>query len=555
MTDKKVISWLLKTVGKFKVYIIIMLLLQMIVNGGAVCYALVLKKMIDCAVAGNKDGFFRGLFIFSAMMIIIMLMRLVLRQIEESARSGMENSYKSRLFRTLLSKDYGKISKVHSEEWMNRITSDTAVCANGMTEILPGFIGMAVRMTGTLVLMFLLQPVLTYFIIPGGILFVVITLFLRKYLKSQHKKVQEKDGAVRVYLQERISNMIILRTFGAENKALSGAEEKFSEHRKVRKHKALISGLCGTGFSLVINGMYIIGIGCCGYGIIKGSVSYGTLTAIIQLIGQLQAPLSGISGYVPRFYGMLASAERLIDAEKLETTDVFSFEKDIQKFYNNDFCSIELKNVSFSYDADPVLNNINFSIRKGDFIAITGLSGCGKSTLLKLIMGIYKPVSGTVDVKLISDEQIPVSSFKGLFAFVPQSNCLMNGTIRDVITFEDKQVSSDELAKAVEISCADFIHELHDGLDTQLGEKGNGLSEGQMQRIAIARAIYNDAPVLILDEATSALDIETERRLLYNIRKLTYKTVFIVTHRPEALKICNKQLTFDDDTISLNYHK
>lgn len=551
MTDKKVISWLLKTVGKYKGYIIILLFLQMIANGGAVGYAVVMKNMIDCAVNGDKEFFFRNLFLFAALMFFLMIIRFVLRQIEETAKSGMENSFKSGLFSTLLCKDYGQVSKVHSEEWMNRITSDTAVCANGMTEILPGFIGMAVRMTGALVLMFLLEPRLAYFIIPGGVFFVIITLFLRKYLKSYHKKVQEKDGAVRVYLQERISNMLLLRIFGAENKALRGVGEKLSEHKKVRKQKALISGFCGTGFSLVINGMYIIGIGYCGYGILNGSVTCGTLTAVIQLIGQLQAPLSGISGYVPKFYGMLASAERLIEAERFEAMADYAFEGDIQKLYNDDFCGIELKNVSFGYDGELILENIDFSVSKGDFIAVTGLSGCGKSTLLKLLMGVYKPVGGTADVSLISGERISVSRFKGLFAYVPQGNCLMSGKIRDVITFEEKQVCYDTLAKAVEISCADFINELPDGLDTQLGEKGTGLSEGQMQRIAIARAIYNDAPVLILDEATSALDSKTENRLLQNLKKLTSKTVLIVTHRPEALKICNKQLEFGDNTFSI----
>ncbi|MBE6861765.1 MAG: ABC transporter ATP-binding protein [Ruminococcus sp.] len=558
MTNKKSASWLLKTVGKHKGNIVLLLLLHTFVNGGAVCYALVMKKMVDCAVGKDKNGFFTGLLIFGMLMLILMLTRMAIRQIEEATRSGTENSLKKRLFRTLLNKDFGQVSAVHSEEWMNRITSDSAVCANGMTEILPGFTGMFVRFSGALVMMFLLQPQLAYILIPGGIVFVLITLMLRKYLKAHHKKVQEKDGAVRVYLQERISSMLILRTFGAEKEALCGAEKEFAEHKSARMRKAFISNLCNTGFSFAINGMYLLGIGYCGYGILNDTVSYGTLTAIIQLIGQLQAPLSGISGFVPRYYAMIASAERLMEAESytdIQSDKVRSAEE-TKELYNTKIKGLAFDKVSFCYkkenNAEPVLDNVSFSVSKGDFIAVTGLSGCGKSTLLKLLMGVYAPLSGSVDVRLTNNEHIPINVMRRLFAYVPQGNYLMGGTIRDVITFGKNEVQSDSLEKAVKLACAEFINKLPKKLDTVLGEKGSGLSEGQMQRISIARALYTDAPVLILDEATSALDIDTEKQLLNNLKQLTDKTVFIVTHRPEALKICNKQFELSDKKVSFN---
>lgn len=550
MTDKKAVLWLLKTSGKHKVYIVILLLLQIFVNGGAVGYAVIMKKIVDSAVGHDKNGFFDGILVFGILMLILMTTRMVLRQIEEAARSGMENSFRKRLFKTLLNKDYGQVSAVHSEEWMNRITSDTAVCANGMTEILPGITGMLVRMSCALVMMFMLQPKLSYIIIPGGVVFVLITLILRKYLKGHHKKVQEKDGAVRVYLQERISSLLVLRTFGAEKEALYGAEKEFSEHKAARMKKAFISNLCNTGFSFAINGMYLIGIGYCGYGILNGVVSYGTLTAVMQLIGQLQVPLSGISGFVPRFYAMTASAERIMEAESYADiqSDKVKTSDEAKELYNTVIESFVFDRVFFDYkkekESEPLLDNMSLSVDKGDFAAVTGLSGCGKSTLLKLLMGIYEPQSGTVDVKLTNGERIPVSVMRRLFAYVPQGNYLMSGTIREVITFGKKEIQTEALERAVKLACADFINELPQKLDTVLGEKGSGLSEGQMQRISVARALYSDAPVLILDEATSALDAETEKQLLNNLKKLTTKTVFIVTHRPEALKICNKQFEF-----------
>lgn len=558
MADKKAVDWLLKIVGRYKWNMVLLVLLQALVNGGAVCYALVMKNMVDCAVEQDKAGFFTGLLTFGMLMLSLMLIRVVLRQLEEATRSGMENTFKERLFEKLLVKDYGQVNAVHSEEWMNRMTSDTTVCAGGMTDILPGFTGMLVRMSGALIMMFVLQPKLAYILIPGGVFFVMITLLLRKYLKEQHKAVQEKDGAVRVYLQERISSMLILRTFGVEEQALAGAKVGLAEHKRARMRKAIISNLCNTGFYIAINGMYLLGIGYCGYGILKGMVTYGTLTAIIQLIGQLQAPLSGLSGFVPRFYACLASAERLMEAEEYKeacTEQVLNL-KETKALYEEQIREIVFDRVSFDYikevDGCPVLQEVSLSIQKGDYVAVTGNSGCGKSTLLKLLMGIYEPKSGKIEVLSETSKRIPITVLKRLFAYVPQGNFLMGGTIKEVITFgREKTESVMTVEKALELACGEFVRELPEGLDTVLGEKGAGLSEGQMQRIAIARALYADAPVLILDEATSALDSESESKLLNNIKQLTDKTVLIVTHRPEALKICNRRVEFTKEGIKV----
>ena len=258
MTDKKAVNWLLEITGNKKIYIIFLLLLQVVVNGGAVFYAMAMKQMVDGAVEQNKESFFAGLLTFGLLMLGLILVRGVLRQLEEFVRSSIENRFKERVFEQLLTRDYAQVSAVHSEEWMNRMTSDTVICANGMTELLPGFAGMAVRMVVALVMIFLLQPKLAYILIPGGIVFIGITFVLRKWLKIYHKKVQEKDGKVRVFLQERISSMLILRTFGVEKKALVGASQEFNEYKEIRMKKALISNFCSMGFSFAIK--YAIGI-------------------------------------------------------------------------------------------------------------------------------------------------------------------------------------------------------------------------------------------------------------------------------------------------------
>ena len=218
--------------------------------------------------------------------------------------------------------------------------------------------------------------------------------------------------------------------------------------------------------------------------------------------------------------------------------------------YQEQMKNIVLSDVSFSYrDMEnklQVLSDINLTICKGDYVAVMGDSGCGKSTLLKLLMSVYEPQTGSIRLEMLSGDMEAVREWRRVFAYVPQGNHLMSGTIRDVVTFyRGESATGITVEKALQLACADFVWELPDGLDTVLGEKGAGLSEGQMQRIAIARALYADAPILIFDEATSALDEMTERKLLEQLKCLTNKTVLIATHRKAALEICNKQLLFE----------
>ena len=556
MQKNGALLWLRKTTNTYRPMLILLTMFEIMVSLLGVCYALVMKQMVDHAVAKDSHGFVLGMMAFGLLVVIQLSLRMVTRQLSEAARSGMENTLKKNLFSALLKKDYGSICATHSEDWMNRLTSDTAVCANGRTDIVPGFMGMMIRLIGSLALIFWLQPGLSFLVIPGGIVFLIITVVLRKPIKRYHKEVQEKDGRVRVYLQERISSMLVVRSFGVEDVTLEQTADTMELHKTSRMKKAWISNICSSGFSLAINGMYLLGIGYCGYGIMKGNVSFGTLTAMIQLIGQLQSPLASLGGYVPKVFTTIASAERLMEVEQYEEVNVTGLrsECEVRTLYEEQIREIVFANVSFHYpkgqDHNPlevradVLKNMSVTINKGDYVAITGISGCGKSTMLKLLMGLYEPQSGVIKVILKDGTGISIKEMKWLFAYVPQGNFLMGGSIRDAVTF-GKSCEKDKLDRVMHLACAEFVYDLPEQLDTMLGEKGAGLSEGQMLRIAIARALYADRPVLILDEATSALDEATEEQLLKHLKTLTDKTVLLVTHRAKAQKICNKSLILE----------
>jgi ATP-binding cassette subfamily B protein len=291
--------------------------------------------------------------------------------------------------------------------------------------------------------------------------------------------------------------------------------------------------------------MYFAGVIYCAHGILTGRVTYGTLTAVMQLIGQVQGPLSGISSFVPWYYSVIASAERLMVVEDYADDGEVASAAEARALYDGSFGSLGLRGASFSYqplddeEMPVVLSNLSLEIRKGEYVAFTGHSGCGKSTVLKLLMCLY-PLDG--GERFVDDE--PLTAYhRRLFAYVPQGNALISGSIRDVVSFADPAASYDDarIREALAIACAD---EFVDDIDVVLGERGSGLSEGQMQRIAIARALFSDAPILLLDESTSALDELTERHLLENLRSLTDRTVVIVTHRSAALSVCDRVLRF-----------
>ncbi len=554
------IKWLYKVTGKYKITIAILLAVQAVLGISSVIFALLLRNVIDSAVNKDRAEFFNCLWVLVGLVAVQITLRAVSRYLEELSRSSIENNFKDRLFSNLMTKDYASVTAVHSGEWLNRLTSDTVVCAGGTVDILPGVAGMLVKMIGALVMILTLEPRFAYILFPGGAVLIFLTYAFRKVLKRLHRSIQEKDGRLRVFLQERLGSLMIVRSFAVERQTELEAQEKMSDHRSARMRRNRFSNLCNIGFSGAMNGMYLLGLGYCGYGILLGKISYGTLTAILQLIGQIQSPFANITGYLPKFYAMTASAERLMEVESFPDDcpkGAIEAEK-IHSFYENDFCAISFENAVFSYcnsENLTVMQNVSLKIDKGDYVAFTGHSGCGKSTLLKLLMCLYPLDRGErYLINCDGSREALTSQWHRLFAYVPQGNQLMSGTIREAVAFADKEKMQDEegLKRALKIACADeFVDELEEGIDSLLGERGQGLSEGQMQRIAIARAIFSDNPILLLDESTSALDEQTEKRLLENLRSMTDKTVLIVTHRGAVLEICNKIIRMNENGIEV----
>ena len=541
--DRRDLVWLRTALSGLQWSIFLLTLVRILSGIVGVAYAVCFRSIVDSAVAGSRAQVIRGVLEFLAVVLGQFLLSAAGRHLDESVRSSAENKLKLRLFHALLNRDYAQVTAVHSGEWMNRLTSDTQIVAGAAATLIPNAAGLAARLIASAITLLILLPGFTVVFLICGAVLMASTLWIRTHMKRLHREIQEQDGALRVFLTERLSNLMILKAYQQEAAAEQGAACLMNAHRDARLRKNRFSNFCNSGFLLAMNFAYVLGAAWCGIGIVGGTVSYGTFTAVIQLVGQLQSPIAGLTGFIPQYAAMLASTERLMEAEALPDHPAAGSQAE-------DFLGFGFRNVSYTYPDDrdrEVVSRFTAEIRKGDYVAFTGPSGCGKSTVLKLLLCLFAPDSGQRYVVTQKGEVPMEGGWSRLFAYVPQGNQLMSGSIREVVSFACPEKSKEDAAlwQALDVACAgDFVRMLPDGLDTVLGERGSGLSEGQMQRLAIARALFSDRPVLLLDEATSALDGASEVQVLKNIRSLTGKTVLIVTHRPAALEVVDRVIDF-----------
>ena len=439
------VAWLWRTPGRKKGYVAALTAVQVLTGFLNVGFALLLRNVINSAVSRDQES-----FRYYALLLLILtagslLLHMVNRWLTELSKAQLENLFKQRLTAAILRKEYAAVSAVHSGEWMNRLTNDTRIVAENYTELIPGLSGMGVRLVAAVTMLIVLDRHFAAILLPGGAAMIALSVLLRGVLKRLHTRMQESDGKLRIFLQECIGNLMIVKSYAAEEHAEQEAANRMRTHLRDRMRKNNLANLGTSGVAVAINAMYVYGIIYCARGIMTGSVSYGTLTAVMQLIAQIQGPITSISGYLPRWFAMLASAERLMEAEQLEDeqTEERMTPAQIRDFYDSRFRALRLRDVCFTYageDRQEILKDLSLEIRKGETVAFCGHSGCGKSTVLKLLLGMYPPDSGEITV----DGQPLTAAWRGLFAYVPQGNALLHGTIRDIVSFADPAHAGDE---------------------------------------------------------------------------------------------------------------
>ncbi len=550
-SDLPVIKWIAK-IGKAQVPVVVVLILINIVNGiTSVVFANFSKNVIDGATE-YQDLKYIIKFAIALLGIVLLQMTLTIlrNSLAERCKGRFDIILKRHLLDDIMKKDYSSVTAYHTGELQNRLFNDVVVVSDGFTKILPNTVFFISKLASALIYLIIIDKVFALIFLIGGIMVFLITRFFRKSLKSLHRRVQETEGKTRSFIQEVVTNLLAVKAFSAEDKMQAHTDNLQEDNFKAVIKRRNFSILANTGLSGLFNIGSVFAIAFGAWRILTGNMTYGTVTAMIQLVNQVQSPFASLSSVMPQYYSMIASAERLMEIDNLpDEADVNSAEFDREKLYA-DLNAISFKNISFKYDRDIILDNTSFEINKGDFVAVTGISGIGKSTLLKLLLGVFSVSDGSISVKT-AHGSIPVDKHtRCLFTYVPQGNMLISGTIRENLTFVNDNASEQEIENAIEISCAkQFIDELPLGIETVIGEKGLGLSEGQVQRLAIARSILSKAPVILLDEATSALDEATEKEFLTNLKKLDNVTCIIVSHKSAALEICNKHIQIQNGKI------
>ena len=549
----KPLRWLWRILAGTRWEVLCLLVLNVLSGGSGVALAWTLRNMIDRAVARDGAGFLRQGGLFLGVILLQLLLGALIRRTHEHASVTLENRLKKRLFETLLYKDYAAVTAVHTEEWMNRLVSDTTVTAGAIVSIVPQASGMLVMLVSAVSAVLVMLRAAVWAIVPAGVAISLMGYLFRKKLKALHKDIRAADGQVRVTLSERLSELMIVRSFRREQTAVRQGEAAMEAYRAARMRRNRFANLASFAYGLLMRSLYAGAAVYCGYGILQGTVSYGTFVAVLQLVGQIQTPFANLSSYIPQYYAMIASAERLMEAEGFadDCPEGQLPQPKIDELYGRSFRGLRFEDVSFAYTdrAEPtrVLQHVTVAGQKGEIIAVAGPSGQGKSTLLKLLLCLY-PVSGGRRLLVTAEGEMPLTSaHRGMFAYVPQGNRIFSGTVREALTFGDEDVPDEAIWQALDIAAADFVRELPEGLEAMLGERGAGLSEGQLQRLAVARAILSGHPILLLDEATSALDEGTEARLLDNLKRMTDKTVLIVTHRPRVRAISDRVWVLRED--------
>lgn len=537
-------KWLLKITGRQIWAVVLLCLFVIALTMVAIVQTLTMRKFLDSAAAGDKAGFLRWFGVYFGLIFFQLLGGGVRKLLQHSVSNRMHNRVRLQFFRTVLTREFAMLRDKKSGDLMQLISTDTSIVVSTVVGLPMEVCGLLAQVIGASVCLTFLQGKLALMLLGCFAVMLTVGLSLRKFTRKYHKLLMNASAKILNVHQEVLGNMLIIRAFQATEGILRRAKDHLLDYRKILLRKMVISQAVSTGYMTAVNLAYIIGMLWCGIGIANGSVTFGTFTAVWQLIGQITGPAMQFTGILPQYYTMTASIDRLKELEVLSGEEEDP-NVDWQKV-KRDFTAIHAEKLTFSYDSNEqnnVLRDLTFTINRGDFLAVTGTSGIGKSTFIKLLLGIYRPLKPAITVCLADETEVPLDvGVRNMISYVPQGNFLMSGTIREAIHFwQGNAIDDERLKEACRVAEADgFIQTLEDGYETLLGERGAGLSEGQLQRLAIARAVYSGKPVLLLDEATSALDEQTEAKVLANLRQLKNRTVVIVTHRKAALDICTR---------------
>ena len=537
---KKYIRWFIRAIRPQSGHMFIMLLCHMLLAVCSVCFVYICKKLVDIAVDVFKDGssadtVWKWFIMMAAVVLVRILLNACRSYIQTKTEIRLKNGLRKRLFEILLRLQNDGSRSHHSGDVLNRVQEDVRVVSSAVAVYVPNFIGAVLQFGAALIFLLYLDirlALVLVVVLPVGML---VGKFITRRIRNLTLDIRSRDSKVQSHLQESIQHITLLQTLEYEETSSGELDDL--------QNKLYSSEIRRTKFS-VISRIFVALAFQAGYatafmwgvlGISHGTVTYGMMTAFLQLVGQIQRPLLDMSSQLPSIIHSTASVDRIIELESLPCED------DVDPVMLSGVAGISIENISFSYpdSTAPVLEDFSHDFKPGSRTAIVGPTGVGKSTLIRLLLALLKPQKGELSL-YTSDGKVAVSpSTRCNLVYVPQGNSLFSGTVKDNLQMGNPEASEEQMREALYTAAAEFVLEHPDGLQMQCFESGGGLSEGQAQRIAIARALLRPGSVLLLDEFSSALDAATEVLLMERLTSaLSDHTMIFITHREKIIDYC-----------------
>lgn len=529
-------------IRRYRAVVGIHILLGILGTALSLLSSVAMKTLIDVVTGFQTGAIFTAAAWMAGMLLGSAAMQAAASRIAAVINIRVQNGIQAEVYDRMLRTDWASLEQFRSGDLLNRLNTDVTSVSGGVTGLLPSFVTAAVQFLGSLMIILCYDPIMALIALIGAPLSVLCSRTLVRRMRSYNRRMKDISSEVMSFHEDSLRNLTSIKAFGIMDgfrDRMCAMQGKYRETYLDYNRFSVIAG-----FVMSIVGL-LVSAGCFGWGVYRlwsHAISYGAMMMFLQLTTMLRSAFSSLIGLVPTAISITTSAGRLMAVADLpeepgarETAPV------------PDACTVELRDVTFAYPGgEPVLEHVDFRARPGEIVALTGASGEGKTTMIRLMLGLVRPEHGSVCLTGADGRCLPVTAAtRAAFSYVPQGNTVFAGTIADNLRMVRPEATDAELIAALETACAyDFVRQLPDGIYARTGELGHGLSEGQAQRIAVARAVLRGAPVLLLDEATSALDEATEQRMLENLMHSgRVQTCVLITHRAATAERCPRRYT------------